>query len=181
PPLASSLNFSPAQTVANMAVVKIGSEGKISFYNGASLGGVHVIADVAGWFGPEGEPSGALYHPLAPARVLDTRFGEGAPTGPLAGGMPMNLQVTGRGGVPATGVTAVILNVIAVEPAVGGFLTVWPAGAPLPLASNLNFATGQTVPNLVVVKVGAGGEVSIYNGGGTAHLVADVAGWYGTG
>ena len=179
PPLTSSLNFAPAQTVANLAVVKVGSEGKISFYNGG--GGVHVIADVAGWFGPEGETTGARYHPLAPARVLDTRTGNGAPVAPLAGGTPMNLQVTGRGGVPATGVTAVILNVIAVDPAIGGYLTVWPAGEPLPLASNLNFATGQTVPNLVVAKVGAGGKVSIYNGGGTAHLVADVAGWYGAG
>ncbi|HET7722878.1 MAG TPA: hypothetical protein VFK43_23115, partial [Acidimicrobiales bacterium] len=181
PPLTSSLNFSPAQTVANLAVVKVSAEGKISFYNGAGLGGVHVIADVAGWFGPEGETSGARYHPLAPARVLDTRSGNGAPTAPLAGGTPMSLQVTGRGGVPATGVTAVILNVIAVDPVIGGYLTVWPAGEPLPLASNLNFATGQTVPNLVVAKVGAGGKVSIYNGGGTAHLVADVAGWYGAG
>ena len=178
PPLASNLNFAPGQTVANLVVVKVGSEGKISLYNGG--GGVHVIADVAGWFGPEGETTGARYHPLAPARVLDTRFGNGAPTAPLRTGTSMSLQVTGRGGVPAAGVTAVILNVIAVDPVAGGYLTVWPAGAPLPLASNLNFATGQTVPNLVVAKVGAGGKVSIYNGGGTAHLVADVAGWYGT-
>ena len=179
PPLASSLNFAPAQTVANLVVVKVGSEGKISFYNGG--GGVHVIADVAGWFGPEGEATGARFHPLAPARVLDTRSGNGAPTAPLAGGTAMSLQVTGRGGVPATGVTAVILNVIAVDPTLGGYLTVWPAGEPFPLASSLNFATRQTVPNLVVAKVGAGGRVSIYNGGGSAHLVADVAGWYGAG
>ena len=181
PPLTSSLNFTPAQTVANLAVVKVGTDGKISFYNGGSSGGVHVIADVAGWFGPDGEATGARYHPLAPARVLDTRSGNGAPTAPLAAGTPLSLQVTGRAGVPATGVSAVILNVIAVEPAVGGFLTVWPAGEPLPLASNLNFGAGQTVPNLVVAKVGAGGKVNIYNGGGAAHLVADVAGWYGTG
>ena len=180
-PLTSSLNFAPAQTVANLAVVKVGSDGKISFFNGASGGGVHVIADVAGWFGPEGEATGARYHPLAPARVLDTRFGNGAPTAPLVTATSLGLQVTGRGGVPATGVTAVILNVIAVDPVAGGFLTVWPAGEALPLASNLNFATGRTVPNLVVAKVGAGGKVNIYNGGGTAHLVADVAGWYGTG
>ncbi len=177
-PLASSLNFAPAQPVANLVVVKVGSDGKISFYNGG--GDVHVIADVAGWFGPEGEPTGARYHPLAPARVLDTRSGNGAPTAPLATGTAMSLQVTGRGGVPAAGVTAVILNVIAVNPAGAGYLTVWPAGELRPLASNLNFGAGQTVPNLVVAKVGAGGKVSIYNGGGTAHLVADVAGWYGT-
>lgn len=178
-PLASSLNFAPAQTVANLAVVKVGADGRISIYNGG--GGVHVIADVAGWFGPEGETTGARYHPLAPARVLDTRSGNGAPIAPLAGGTTMSLQVTGRGGVPATGVSAVILNVIAVDPAGGGYLTVWPNGETLPLASSLNFAAGQTVPNLVVAKVGAGGKVNIYNGGGTAHLVADVAGWYGAG
>jgi hypothetical protein len=179
PPDTSSLNFAPAQTVANLAVVKVGADGKISVHNGG--GGVHVIADVAGWFGPDGEATGARYHPLAPTRVLDTRSGNGAPTAPLAGGSSMSLQVTGRGGVPATGVTAVILNVTAVDPAAGGFLTVWPNGEALPVASNLNFASRQTVPNLVVAKVGAGGKVNIYNAGGAAHLVADVAGWYGAG
>ena len=177
-PLTSSLNFAPSQTVANLAVVKVGEDGRISFFNGG--GGVHVIADVAGWFGPEGENTGARYHPLAPARVLDTRAANGAPLAPLAGGATLSLQVTGRGGVPATGVTAVIVNVIAVDPVRGGFLSVWPAGEPMPVASNLNFATGQTLPNLVVAKLGAGGKVNIYNGGGSAHLVADVAGWYGT-
>jgi hypothetical protein len=47
-----------------------------------------------------------------------------------------------------------------------------------PLASNLNYAAGQTAPNLVVVKVGPGGKVSLYNYSGSAHLVVDVAGWF---
>lgn len=178
-PLASSLNFIASQTVANLVVVKVGDDGRVGIYNGG--GGAHVVADIAGWFGPDGADSGARYHPLSPARVLDTRVANGAPAGPLAGGQAMALQVTGRGGVPATGVTAVVLNVTAVEPAVGGYLTVWPAGEALPLASNLNFGTGQTTPNLVVAKVGAGGLLGIYNGAGPAHLVADVAGWFGAG
>jgi hypothetical protein len=45
--------------------------------------------------------------------------------------------------------------------------------------SNLNYPSGRTVPNLVVVKVGAGGQVDLYNLAGTAHGEADVAGWYG--
>ena len=49
---------------------------------------------------------------------------------------------------------------------------------PLPTASNVNFVAGQTVPNLVVVPVGAAGGVDIYNFGGAAHVVADVLGWY---
>ena len=42
-----------------------------------------------------------------------------------------------------------------------------------------NFVTGQTVPNLVVVKVGDGGLASIFNNSGNAHVIADVVGWYG--
>jgi len=176
-PLASSLNFAFGQTVANLVVVKVGPDGKIKLYNGG--GAVHIVADVAGWFGPDGEATGARYHPLTPARVLDSRSGNGAPASPLASRATLDLQVTGRGGVPATGVSAVILNVAVVDPAGGGYLTVWPTGEPMPLASSLNFDGGQIVPNLVVAKVGAGGRISLYNGGGTAHLVADVAGWYG--
>ncbi len=90
------------------------------------------------------------------------------------------MQVAGQGGVPAAGASAVILNVTAVDPAGIGFVTVWPAGQARPLASNLNFLTGGTVPNLVVAKLGADGKVSIYNGSeSTVHLIADVAGWYG--
>jgi hypothetical protein len=178
-PLASSLNFAAGQTVANLVVVKVGPDGKINFFNGG--GGLHVIADVAGWFGPAGETTGARYHPLTPARVLDTRTATGAPAATVPAGGTLDLQVTGRGGVPASGVTAVILNVAVVDPAGAGYLTAWPAGTPMPLASSLNFAAGQTVPNLVVAKLGAGGKLSLYNGGGPAHLVADVAGWYGAG
>jgi hypothetical protein len=35
------------------------------------------------------------------------------------------------------------------------------------------------VAGLVSVQPGAGGGVSLYLSGGTAHLLADVAGWFG--
>jgi hypothetical protein len=46
------------------------------------------------------------------------------------------------------------------------------------LASNLNWVAGQTIPNLVTVKLGAGGGISIYNAAGTVHVVLDLAGFY---
>jgi hypothetical protein len=79
--------------------------------------------------------------------------------------------------VPATGVAAVVLNVTVTGPTSGSFLTVFPEGA-LPLASNLNFDPGETVPNLVIVKVGADGNVRVYNKLGSVHVIFDVAGWY---
>ena len=120
------------------------------------------------------------YHPLAPARILDTRTGNGAPVGKLGSESTLSLQVTGRGGVPATGVASVVLNVTVTEVSAVSFLTAWPAGTPRPLASNLNYAAGDTVPNLVVVKLGDGGRASLFNSSGDTHVIADVAGWYGT-
>ena len=59
-----------------------------------------------------------------------------------------------------------VLNVTVTEPRPASYLTAWPTGDPRPLASNLNYVAGQTVPNLVIVKVGAGGKVSLYNAAG---------------
>jgi hypothetical protein len=66
------------------------------------------------------------------------------------------------GDVPATA-SRVIVNTTVTEPTAGSYLTVYPSGVTKPLASNLNFSAGQTVPNLVMVKVGTGGNVQIYN------------------
>ena len=103
------------------------------------------------------------------------------PQGTVAGGATIDLQIAGRGGgVPATGAGSVVLNVTAVSPANAGWLTVFPTGAPKPLASNLNFTAGQVVPNLVVAKLGTDGKISINNStpSGPTHIVADIAGWF---
>jgi hypothetical protein len=81
-------------------------------------------------------------------------------------------------GVPAAGVTGVALNVTVDAPTSPGFLTVWPTNELRPLASSHNFVTGLTVANLVLAKVGAGGQVSIYNFSGFTHVVADVVGYF---
>ncbi|HEX2118934.1 MAG TPA: delta-60 repeat domain-containing protein, partial [Acidimicrobiales bacterium] len=121
----------------------------------------------------------ASYHPLEPVRLLDTRTGVGAPAGQLGARSTLRLAVAGRGGVPAGGAAAVLLNVTVTEPTEVSFLTAWPAGRPRPVASNLNVAPGQTAANLVVAKVGRFGSVDLYNNAGSAHVIADLAGWYG--
>ena len=117
------------------------------------------------------------YVGLSPSRLLDTRSGIGA-TGPVAAGGTVALQVLGRGGVPSSGVSAVVLNVTVTEPTASGYITAFPDGTPRPTASNLNFTQGQTIPNLVIVPVGTDGKVSLYNFGGSTQLLADVAGYY---
>jgi Repeat of unknown function (DUF5650) len=178
-PEASNLNTAPGRTLPNMVIVPVGVDGKVSIFNFA--GDTDLAVDVLGWF-----PTGDSFTGLVPARLLETR--EGAPTidgleqgeGPLGAGQTRDVKVVGRGGVPATGVGAVALNVTAVDPTAIGFLTVHPAGSTRPEASNLNVAPGRTLPNMVIVPVGVDGKISIFNFDGDTDLVVDVLGWFPT-
>lgn len=115
----------------------------------------------------------------APARILDTRKAIGVnTTTPVGQFQAIDLQVTGRGGVPNTGVQAIVMNVTAVAPTVSGYVSVYPAGQTRPEVSSLNFVPGQNVPNLVTVRIGDGGRVSLYNHNGNTHILADVIGYY---
>ncbi len=65
-------------------------------------------------------------------------------------GQTIALSVLGQGGVPASGVGAVVLNVTVTQRTAPGILIVYPDGVTRPNSSNLNFVAGQTVPNLVI-------------------------------
>jgi hypothetical protein len=122
--------------------------------------------------------AGGEFFTVAPTRIYDSRS-NGA--GPMAFGQVRSLPVLNRAGVPAKGVFAVALNVTVDQPTAAGFLTVFPGGRPVPLASNLNFTPGSPVANFVVVGVGANGQVSFTAGpaiAATVHVIVDVVGWY---
>jgi hypothetical protein len=129
----------------------------------------------AGELGSYGE-----YTPLTPQRIVDTRSGLGraGPVSPLGAEQQIDVQIAGIGGVPAFGVDAVVVNVTAVSPSAAGYLSVWPSGLMRPTISSLNFAAGDTVANLVTVRVGADGRVSLFNPFGQVDVLVDVAGFY---
>jgi hypothetical protein len=72
--------------------------------------------------------------------------------------------------------SAAVLNLTGTDAAAAGYVTAWPCGEPRPLASVLNLTTGETRPNLAIVKIGANNSVCLYTQSGT-HFVADLAGW----
>jgi uncharacterized protein (DUF1501 family) len=168
-PHASSLNTARGRAVPNLVIARLGADGAVDLYNFG--GATHLIADVFGWF-----PAGAGFHPLSPSRVLDTRAGITA-RGALRARMRLDVEATCKGGVPPNA-AAVALNVTVTEPTAASYLSIWPAGSPQPTASNLNFAAGQTVPNLVICRLGVDGMVSFFNAAGAVHAVADVVGWF---
>ena len=120
---------------------------------------------------------GSSYVPLTPSRVLDTRDGTGSVKAPLGAREQRSVQVAGVGGVPSSGVGAVVLNVTAVNATRTGYVTVWPAGVERPLASTLNPEPGMVLANEIVAKVGSDGRVEVYNRNGTVDLIFDVVGY----
>ncbi|MFK0044530.1 PKD domain-containing protein [Streptomyces sp. NPDC090741] len=174
-PSTSNVNFVPGQTVPNLVIVPVGPNGYVNLYNGG-WESVDLIADVTGYFT---QTASSGYTPLAPQRFVDTRSGTGTAKGQLAGYGSFSTQISGLGQVPASGVTAVALNVTVTNPRSDGHLTVYPSGQQAPTASNVNFTTGQTIANSVIVPVGPDGKISIRNGGwNPADIIVDVVGYY---
>jgi hypothetical protein len=172
-PVASNLNFRAGRTVAVLATSRLAADGSICVFN---HGSTHVIADVAGWFGPSD-----LEMLPAPRRLLDTRPGAPTADGTFAGagarpaGSTLRLPVAGRAGVPGAAHT-VVLSVTVDAAAQGGYVTVVPCDGPPTTASTVNHRPGDTVANAAMTRLGPGGEVCLYTSGQT-DLIVDVAGW----
>ena len=177
----SNLNFLPNQTVPNLVTVALGTGGQLSVYNNArcqprDLRRRRLLRRRDRRRREVGSTAST------PLRDFDTRDGtgggaRGAQLGP-DGVLPF--KVTGKNGVPATGVTARrderdrrrATPRTASSPSIPTDVVV------RPIASNLNFVAGQTVPNLVVVRVPSSGFVDFYNKRGFTHVLADVVGYY---
>lgn len=119
----------------------------------------------------------AKFQTMAPTRVLDTRNGTGGVLGPVGQGQSITIDLSAL--VPNTA-TSIVLNVTGTSPTGNTFVTVYPAGSPRPLASNLNLLPGQTRANAVTVAVPVDRRISLFNNAGSTHLVADLEGFYTT-
>jgi hypothetical protein len=170
-PVTSNVDFAAGVTTANLVIVPV-TDGKIDIYNEA--GSADVLADLQGYY--TADSAGSLYTGTASTRLLDTRNGTGAPATPVGPNGTLSLQVAGVHGIPANA-TAVAVNVTVVGPTANSYLTVYPNGQPQPVTSNIDFASGQTIANLVIVPV-YNGKITFWNHVGSVDLVADLQGYY---
>ena len=170
-PDTSNVNFTTGRNSASAVLTQIGTLGHVCVYTSTTT---DVMVDLNGWF-----PLTAGYTSLSPQRVADTRVGEPVAQPPVKAPVPaggtLPVTIAGSFSVPADA-GAVALTVTAVKPVGAGHVTVYPCGESAPLASNINFADGQTTPNAVLVRVGAGGQVCV-NTSSTADILVDLDGW----
>ncbi len=122
----------------------------------------------------------AGFYTLTPCRLADTRSASGPMGGPsLVAGANRSLTLAGQCGIPA-GARAVSVNVTVVQPTAPGFLTLYPGGMSLPVASTVNYRAGQTRGNNAILQLGSAGDILVWcgQGGGTADMVIDVNGYF---
>jgi peptidoglycan hydrolase-like protein with peptidoglycan-binding domain len=179
-PDSSNLNYVIGGAVANSVVAPVGASGKVCFYSNQAT---DFLVDITGWFA-----GGDTFVGATPKRVIDTRNAIGGPKLRIPAGGTITIPLAGAAiartnGTPTTipaDATAVAMNVTAVLPSQAGFFTVWPCGAPKPVASNVNFTQGSVVANGVITSLGANGSVCLYSDQQSDVLV-DVLGWFGGG
>jgi hypothetical protein len=189
-PTVSNLNFAAGQTIPNLVTVKLGTDGKVTLFDG-QIGGktVHVIADVAGYYLSGTATAKGTFVPITPERVLDTRNGTGGYNAPLGsaqearlffGPPPCCAGETLTDQIPYWWVSAVVMNVTVTQPTWDGTLVAYPSGTTPPLASNLNFTPGTTIPNLVIAKLGVDRSMRVRNNAvqGTVHVIVDISGYF---
>ncbi|GAB2691575.1 right-handed parallel beta-helix repeat-containing protein [Thalassiella azotivora] len=128
---------------------------------------------------PQPPATGLGQVPVEGERLLDTRNGLGTGGACLvAPGSRLDVDVLGRGGVPASGVAAVQLNLTAVGTSAHSWVAAVPGGAPHEQTSSLTTVPGETRAAMVTVPVGPDGTVTLVTGGGSADLLVDVLGYY---
>ena len=114
-----------------------------------------------------------------PGRLVDTRA-NGATTdnryektGSLVANATNTYQITNR--FPVANANVALLNITAVSPLAGGFITVWPCDQSKPNASSLNFVTGVNRAVQVLTKLSPSGTVCIASSQ-PIHLLVDATG-----
>lgn len=166
----ASVAFAAHRTTTVMAVPALGTGGRVSVVPSVTT---HLNIAVIGWFSTAAaaSPAEGLFTPVTPQRIAVS-------TTALKSHQTLEVPVTGRASVPASGVFAVALNLTSVKPGAAGTLTAYASGAARPSAVALTYAAGQTVANRVIVPVGGNGRITLYNSAAkTTKVAVDVSGW----
>jgi len=181
PPAASFLNVTVGINMANSGLVRVPRSGGICVKSARTAG---VIVDATGWF----PALSSMVPAAAPLRLFDTRPGQfgliesanGADEStPIGGGQVRRYRPLGLGGVPASGVAAIAVNVVAVLPAASGVLRVYPCASTadaVPAATTVTYQRGVTIANSSTVPLTSGG-FCVW-AATSVHVLVDAPGWF---
>jgi len=158
--------WAKGQAATGLAIVPMG-QGKAVLAN-VSGGAADLSAQVVGYYVFQG--TGSVFIPSPRVRILDVR---------VAAKHGVKLPVSGRNGVPASGTTAVQVNLTATGASAGGSITAYADGTARPGVTSLSYVKGQTSTNAAIVATGKDGAIDLFNNGTQpVTLVVDLIGSY---
>ncbi len=122
-----------------------------------------------------------------PTRICDTRTGNPSDLSGTAlsqcegkapgAGQTLTINADGLGEIPGSGVAAVLAQVTDINPAAGGYLTLFEPGQAAPTVSQVTNVPAQVSSNLLLVPVDQAGELAVYSSGGDPNIAIDVYGY----
>jgi hypothetical protein len=137
-----------------------------------------------------GPDTAGQLHVIDPVRVYDSRLDASNGRGPMtrgssrlvsvANGIDLTTGAVNLTGVVPAGATAIAYNLTVVDTAGSGFLAVTAGSSTTFRASSINWsAAGQILANGQLAPLDGERRVRIFaGGGGTAHVLVDVQGYY---
>ena len=168
-------DWAAGQAATSLVVVPL-KDGKIVLHN-ASRGSADFTADLAGYYNLGG--TGSVFVP-SQRRIMDTATGTGT-GGVIAKIRPkqiIRLQISGKNGIPATGISAVAVNLTASGASAAGFIEAYPDGT-RPAAKSLSYRPDATTACAEIIPVASDGAIDLYNGGSRGvNLIVDLTGFY---
>ena len=119
------------------------------------------------------------FYTATPCRLVDTRLPTGPNGGPaLQPGQTRTFALTGSCGIPATA-KALSVNLTVTDPTSIGYLSLFPAGQPVPTATSISFGPGLNRANNALILLSAGGAIEVLSGtGAPVQFILDVNGWF---
>jgi hypothetical protein len=176
-PATSTINFQPGLAVSNSVLSTTSIPGSVRITN-HSAAPVSYVLDMQGQVNDGPMKFDGAIQTVHPERIIDTRNGTGGARR-IPARTTVALQVAGRGGIPAAGAGAAIINVtVPATSRNAGHVVLSSTAGPMPQTSNLNLVPGRNVAAMAIVPIGPDGRIRVGNmSAGANEVVIDVLGY----
>ena len=157
-----------------LTIVPVGPDGVIKLYTTAAT---TAVLDIVGYYRSIESGDGNIAHTLTPSFIADTANHTGTCNGGtcnrLVANTPTTIDVTGVGGIPASGVASVAVVLQTYVPDAPGYVTTHATGTAQPYAAAMVFDDAFT-STTAIVPVGTDGTITVFSSTGVDLIVQTI-------
>jgi len=167
-PPTTALKYTPRRTASTLVLATVGRRGAVLIHNRGAR--TDLTVNVVGWVDDGSNAADDRYRALTPSTLYDANR--------VGSGDRHRVQVTGRGGVPSTDVTAVLVQIEADRPTSNGSVAVYPTGHKTSCPSTVQYWRRSGAAQTALVAVGKNGRITLANHRARTGLRITVIGYF---